>query len=100
MNRSECLQAAEVIVCQNRESIYGSPEDNFEVIARFWTNYLECHVTAEDVANMMILLKVARAATGKFKVDNFVDIAGYAACACEIGEANENSTHGQSEENL
>lgn len=85
MNRSECLQATEVIVCPNRESIYGAPEDNFEVIARFWTNYLECHVTAEDVANMMILLKVARSSTGKFKIDNYVDIAGYAACACEIG---------------
>lgn len=85
MNRSECLQAAEVIACQNRESIYGAPEDNFEVIARFWTNYLECHVTAEDVANMMILLKIARSATGKFMVDNYADIAGYAACACEIG---------------
>lgn len=100
MNRSECLQAAEVIVCQDRESIYGSPEDNFEVIARFWTNYLECHISAGDVANMMILLKVARSATGEFKYDNYVDIAGYAACACEIGMANENSTHGQGEKNL
>lgn len=35
---------------------------------------------------MMILLKVARAATGKFNADNYIDIAGYAACACEIGD--------------
>ena len=37
-----------------------------------------------DAANMMILLKVARAA-GRYKCDNYVDIAGYAACAAEIG---------------
>ena len=85
MNRSECLQAAEVIACQNRESIYGAPEDNFEVTARFWSDYLECHISAGDVANMMILLKIARSSTGKFMVDNYADIAGYAACACEIG---------------
>lgn len=100
MNREQCLHTAEEIIKGSRENAYGAPEDNFKVIARFWTSYLEYHVTAEDVANMMILLKVARAATGEFKADNYVDIAGYAACACEIGGANENSTHGQGEENL
>ena len=32
---------------------------------------------------MMALLKVARAAAG-IKADNYVDLAGYAACAGEI----------------
>ena len=89
MNRSECLQTAERVITGDRENTYGNPEDSFGVIAQFWTNYLACHVTAEDVANMMVLLKVARAATGKFKADNYVDIAGYAALACEIGAAYE-----------
>ena len=34
---------------------------------------------------MMALLKVARIATGN-KEDNFIDLAGYAACAGEIAE--------------
>lgn len=85
MNRSECLQEAEKIVCSDREDTYGSPEDNFELIAHFWSHYLSYKVDPIDVANMMILLKVARAATGEFKIDNYVDIAGYAACGCEIG---------------
>lgn len=85
MNRSKCLQEAEKIVCNDRENIYGSPGDNFEMIARLWKAYLDWPVTADDVANMMILLKVARIETGEFNVDNYVDIAGYAACACEIG---------------
>lgn len=36
-------------------------------------------------AVMMALLKIARIKTGKHKDDNFVDLAGYAACACEMG---------------
>lgn len=102
MNRSECLQEAEKIVCGDRENTYGAPEDNFKLISEFWSSYLngKPHLNQRDVANMMILLKVARAATGEFKYDNYVDIAGYAACACEIGGANENSTHGQGEKNL
>lgn len=44
------------------------------------------HINAKDVATMMGLLKVARIATG-YKDDNFVDLAGYAACAGEIAAA-------------
>lgn len=33
---------------------------------------------------MMILLKTARIAGGSEKADNFIDIAGYAACAGEL----------------
>lgn len=85
MTREECLHIAEEIITGDRENTYGSPGDSFEMIARFWSDYLKSHISAEDVANMMILLKVARIATGKLKADNYVDIAGYAACACEIG---------------
>lgn len=87
MNRKECLQEAEKIACNDRENTYGAPEDNFELISEFWSSYLsrKSHLNQRDVANMMILLKVARVATGKFKADNYVDIAGYAALACEIG---------------
>ena len=86
MNRTECLQAAEKIVTSDRENIYGSPEDNFELIANLWSHYLSYKVDPIDVPNMMILLKVARAVMGKFNADNYIDIAGYAACACEIGD--------------
>lgn len=88
MNRTECLQAAKEIVTSDRENIYGSPEDNFELVSEFWVSYLSSKSVfyPQDVANMMILLKVARAATGKFNADNYIDIAGYAACACEIGD--------------
>lgn len=83
-SRRNILKQAEKAVCQDRERQYGSPEDNFKIIADLWSTYLECQVNAHDVASMMILLKLARVTTGHAHADNWVDIAGYAACAGEI----------------
>lgn len=88
MNRKDCLVEAARCVCTDREETYGQPEDNFQIIADLWTDYLgepDLVIEAKDVASMMMLLKIARVRTGKHKDDNFIDIAGYAACACEIG---------------
>ncbi len=82
--REECLKKAIEIVCTDRESQYGAPEDNFAKIADLWSVYLSYAVTVDDVAMMMALLKIARASTGKFKADNYIDLAGYAACGMEI----------------
>ena len=37
MNRLDTLKAAAECVCGSREEDYGSPEDNFAVIAALWT---------------------------------------------------------------
>ena len=42
------------------------------------------NISIDDVANMMILLKLARAKQNPDHLDNFVDIAGYAACNYDI----------------
>jgi len=84
MKRAECLRTAETCVCGKREQDYGSPEDNFTKIAEMWTAYMGLPYTAQDVAMMMALLKVARIRTGTATADSFVDLAGYAACAAEI----------------
>lgn len=89
MKREEILKEALRCVTGEREQQYGSPEDNFMVIAELWTVYLEhgcvedngaVLLHPEDVAAMMALLKIARICTGKYKGDNWVDLAGYAAC--------------------
>ena len=41
----------------------------------------------------LALLKVGRIAKGQRKADNYIDLAGYAACAAEIVEKEE-KTHG------
>lgn len=85
MNRKEILNAAIKTVCEERQDSYGTPEDNFAIIAGLWSGYLgDVMLEAEDVAIMMILLKIARIQTGTFKPDNYIDIAGYAACAAEV----------------
>ena len=98
MDRAEILQKAEQCVNGQREPDYGSPEDNFETIAKFWNTYIKASkswvkvlpdLNAKDVAVMMALLKIARIAGGGGSGDSYVDLAGYAACAGEIWSKNE-----------
>ena len=89
MTRKELLDKTAEIVCKDRDSQYGKPENNFGVIAKLWSVYIGAPVSAKDVAMMMALLKIARIKSGKHKDDNYIDLAGYAACGCEIGEESE-----------
>ena len=84
MTRKEMLTETEKCVCTDRETQYGSPESSFSKIADLWTAYSGREYTPLDVTMYLALLKVARIATGQIKDDNFVDLAGYAACGCEI----------------
>ena len=84
MIRSQILSKANECVCGKRQTDYGTPEDNFKRIADSWSSYLRYNITPVDVANMMILLKIARIQSGNATEDSFVDIAGYAACGGEI----------------
>lgn len=84
--REECLRIANGIVNGEREKDYGTPEDNFQFIADQWAAYLNYPINRQDVANMMILLKIARAKTGTGTDDCFIDMAGYAACAYEMNQ--------------
>lgn len=84
--RKTILDAAEKCVCRDRQDTHGKPEDSFSAIADLWTAYLDIgrDITPVDVAQMMILLKVGRAKENPKHQDNWVDMAGYAACAGEI----------------
>jgi hypothetical protein len=88
MTREEVLETARKIVAGQR---YGKPENNFTTIGKLWSAYLNAAqrkdgLKPQDVAAMMILLKVARIATGIGNADNWTDIAGYAACGGELEE--------------
>lgn len=92
LTRADILHAAEKCVCGQRETDYGTPEDNFETIAKLWETYLRracvdeaggVYIDANDVAMMMALLKIARIAAGGEKADSWIDLAGYAACGAE-----------------
>lgn len=82
MNRTECLKAAEEITL-DRQASYGTPEENFTMIADLWSQYLRKRIAARDVGMMMMLLKIARLTHGPHN-DSLVDIAGYAAITSEV----------------
>lgn len=93
MTRAEILAAAQKCVCGDREQDYGSPENNFKVIADLWSVYIrercaspaaDVCVGTVDVAAMLALLKIARISSGHAKNDNWIDLAGYAACGGEL----------------
>lgn len=49
MKRNEVLEAARCCVSGDRESDYGSPENNFARIGKFWSAYLSYPVSAKAV---------------------------------------------------
>lgn len=84
MKRKNLLERAASITNGDRQKNYGTPENNFANIANYWTLYLGKHIDAVDVAQMMILMKLARLKADKTHEDSWIDIAGYAACGSEI----------------
>ena len=90
--RERLLKEAIRITTSDRNAAYGNPEDNFANIAAYWSSYLtqstkvDIVISPQDVAHMMILMKVARLATNPTHYDSLLDIAGYAACGADCQE--------------
>ena len=94
MNREEILDTAKEIVTKDRQNNYGDVEDNFQTIAQLWGTYINAAcingtdfdfcLTEEDVAALMILMKVARISSDKQHLDSWVDVCGYGSCGGEI----------------
>lgn len=91
--RVEALREAAGIISGDRNKQYGNPEDNFERISKIWSVILGVEISTEDVAMMMVGLKVARyASKSGFQPDTWVDIAGYAGCGYEVGALQNSKT--------
>lgn len=95
VTRAYILERANECVNGDREGDYGSPENSFQTISNLWSDYLaavlgkqDILLQPKDVAAMLALLKIARISTGHKKDDNWIDLAGYAACGGEL-QANE-----------
>ena len=83
------LDRAKSIITGNRQTTNGKPERSFHKIAQRWSLTLGTTVTAQQVALMMVDLKMVRALEGvttEGHDDHFVDMAGYVALAAELGE--------------
>ena len=89
---SEIAARASDLVGGDRDRQHGQKSDNFERIATMWNAYLairrhpDAQLTAVDVGHMMAAMKLARTQSGALNVDDYIDGAGYLACAGEIAQ--------------
>lgn len=77
------LDTAARVINGPRSESYGHPRESFQRIAELWSAFLGLDIEPNDVASMMILLKLVREDNCHY-VDNLVDIAGYAALMNEV----------------
>lgn len=85
------LSTARELVGGDRAVQHGDKTDNFNAIAVIWNGLLKVAgavtarpLDAHDVCNMMEAMKIARRYTGATNKDDYIDGAGYAACAFEV----------------
>ena len=92
---SEFDEAVETIG-YDREGEYGDPAKSFRRIALMWSAITGVDISPQQVAHMMIALKVSRLQTSPDHFDSLVDIVGYARCAvlCGPREASDSANPG------
>lgn len=82
--RAQFLDHVKELVCTDRNVTHGDAEDNFRVIAQLWNVYIHnskgTDLNNKDVAIMMCLFKVSRLMSNIDNMENWLDLAGYAAC--------------------
>lgn len=83
MKRDDILDTAKEYVTKDRAATHGNLEDNFGLIAAYWSAHLGRNIKAHDVAVMMTLLKLARAKSNPKHTDNWIDGCGYLALGGE-----------------
>ena len=84
MNRTHILETANEYVTRDRAATHGDAEDSFSKLAALWGARLGVHIRPDQVAIMMLDLKTVRAWDNPKHQDNWIDMAGYAACGGEI----------------
>lgn len=98
--RSDLLDTVKSYVCKDRSTAHGDAEDNFKHTAWLWNDYLAMikpreKLNNKDVAAMMILFKVARAAHNPDNLDNWLDSAGYSICGAGIAKVEQLRKEGE-----
>ena len=98
MNKNELLDACKVAL-NSRGQHYGKVLENHNRIAKIWSLIIGSDITEEQVALMMVGLKVARLIETPDHQDSILDIAGYAAVMSECIEEkkSKNQTKSQPE---
>jgi len=97
--RVKMLAEAQHLVGIERNGEYGEPGENMGRTAAMLRGYLGNRsgqdIAAQDVAAFGIILKLGRVAHNPNSLDNWRDVAGYAAIAFEIMEAQQPKKRGR-----
>ena len=86
------LEEANALVYDGeRQSVYGHPQENFDKTSHLWNGYLFAKFGANtpllrgvDVANLMLMVKMARLMRTPDHRDSWVDMAGYVATGSRV----------------
>lgn len=84
MKATTIIEAAALLVGGDRAKQHGDMEKTHDDVAALWTAYTGVSLTGQDVAMMMVLLKIGRAKNGAFNLDDYVDMAGYSGIAGQL----------------
>jgi hypothetical protein len=82
--RAAIRDDAKAAVTVDRAATHGAPESSFAQIAAIWSVRLGVSLTPAQVAILMIDLKTVRGWNNPGHLDNWIDMAGYAACGGEL----------------
>ena len=85
-SRTHILDSANELINGDRAQTHGDAKTTFAKIGAYWSVYVGKKIDSQDVANMMVLLKVCRAQENPANIDNFIDQAGYAALGWEVSK--------------
>lgn len=93
MRAQAIAKAGAAAVGGARHRAYGDPANGLQRVAAVWNGILTAAgipttgrpLDAHDVANLMEGLKIARRYTGPYRADNYIDGAGWASVAGEVG---------------
>ena len=64
----------------DRNDTHGKPEETLKRIARMWSAYVNADITPRQAAQMMLLVKIARAES-HYSRDHYLDAIGYTLIA-------------------
>ena len=79
MQRNEVLKKAKSKINGDRHKDYGEAYENHSNIARLWSVILQKEITADQVYQCMIAVKLGRLIHSPNHEDSAIDICGYGA---------------------
>lgn len=84
--RTEILGTADKLINGDRNTSYGDAAEDFTRTGKLWAAVLGVeHITPEQVAICMALVKIGRLCHSPDHLDSWVDCCGYLALGGEIG---------------